>query len=336
MERGYWQARNAYTGQVIWETDMNDPPWGEFWMYDEAAFEDIIIGTGYTGVWALNETNGDIVWHYVDQAPPFESPYNSANGTIDSYSVQNVRVADGKVYVSNSEHSASDPDTRGWGLICLDVRTGEKLWKISGTLMDPGPAADGYMCASSSYDGYMYVMGKGPSTTSVTATPKVVAKGSGVLIEGAVLDMSPAQPGTPCISDDNMDTWMDYLHMQMPIDGYYRNITVAGVPVDILAIDKNGESISIGSTSSDLSGNYKIAWTPPAEGIYTITATFAGSDSYGSSWAETGLSVGPAPAPIEIPQGPQPIDYTMAIAGAAIAIITAVVLVGIVLYRKKP
>jgi len=186
--------------------------------------------------------------------------------------------------VSNSEHSPSAPATRGWGLICLDVRTGEKLWKISGTLMDPGPAADGYMCASSSYDGYMYVMGKGPSATSVTATPKVVAKGSGVLIEGTVLDMSPAQPGTPCISDDNMDTWMDYLHMQMPIDGYYRNITVTGVPVDILAIDKNGESINIGSTSSDLSGNYKIAWTPPAEGVYTITATFAGSDSYGSSW----------------------------------------------------
>jgi hypothetical protein len=336
MERGYWQARDEFTGKILWETQMNDAPWGEFWMYDEAAYADIIIGTGYTGVWALNETNGAIVWHYVDPAVPFESPYNSANGTIDCYSVQNVRIADGKVYVSNSEHTPSAPATRGWGLMCLNVTTGEKLWKISGTLMNPGPAADGYMVASSSYDGFMYVMGKGPSQTSVTAPQTAVATGSKVLIQGTVLDMSPAQPGTPCISDANMDTWMDYKHLQMPANGYYHNITVTGVPVALYAIDSNGNPASIGTATSDSSGSYQIEWTPPAEGLYKITATFAGSNSYGSSWAETGLTAGPSPTPAPTLSPVQaPIDYTMTIVGMGVAIIAVVLIVGALIFMRR-
>ncbi len=337
MERGYWQARDEYTGNILWETQMNDAPWGEFWMYDEAAYKDMVIGTGYTGIWALNETNGAIVWHYVDPAVPFESPYNSANGTIDSYSVQSIRIADGKAYISNSEHSPSSPATRGWGLICLNVTTGEFMWKISGTLMDPGPAADGYMVSSSGYDGFMYVMGKGPSQTTVMAPQTEVAKDSKVIIQGTVMDMSPAQPGTPCIADNAMDTWMDYKHMQMPADGYYHNITVTGVPVALYAIDSNGNPINIGTATSDTSGSYQIEWKPAAEGLYKITATFAGSDSYGSSWAETGLSVGSAPTPTATPtQAAQPIDYTMTIVGMGIAIIIVVLIVGVlILLRRK-
>jgi hypothetical protein len=335
MERGYWQAWDERTGRVLWKSEMNDVPWGEFWMYDEAAFEDMILGVGYTGVWCLNETNGNIVWHYNDPAVPFETPYTSANGTASSYSVQNIRIADGKVYVQNSEHTPSYPSTRGWGLICLNVTTGEKLWKIMGTAMGPGPAADGYMVVASSYDGYMRVLGKGPSQTTVEAPKTTVAKGNSVLIQGTVMDMSIASPNTPAIADAYMDTWMDYLHLQMPIDGIYHNITVKGVPVLLLAIDSNGNPVNIGETTSDSSGAYQIAWTPPNEGIYKITATFAGSSSYGSSWAETGLNVGPAPTTPETPTYPTPIDYTMTIIGAAIAIIVVVILVGVLIIMRK-
>jgi len=337
MERGYWQARDEFTGKILWETKMNDAPWGEFWMYDEAAVGDLIIGTGYTGVWAIHEKTGEIAWHYVDPAVPFESPYNSANGTIDSYSVQNIRIADGKAYIANSEHTASMPNTRGWGLICLNVTTGEKLWKISGTLMEVGPAADGYMISSSAYDGYRYCLGKGLSQTTVTAPQTAVAQNSKILIQGTVLDMSPAQPGTPAIADNDMGTWMDYLQLQMPIDGIYHNITVKGVPVTLYAIDSNGNPVSIGTTTSDTSGSYQIEWTPPTEGLYKITATFAGSNSYGSSWAETGLTVGPAPTPAPTPPiAAAPIDYTMTIVGMGIAIIIVVAIVGaLILMRRK-
>jgi hypothetical protein len=335
MEKGYLKAWNLFTGAVLWESHIPDLPWGEFYLYDEAAFEDMVLVTGYTGVWAFNETNGDIVWHFNDEAVPFETPYMTGNFTQSSYAVQNIRVADGKVYVANSEHTPTQPATRGWGLMCLDVRTGEKLWKIMGTAMGIGPAADGYLVTSSSYDGYRYVLGKGQSQTTVTAPMTTVAKGSTVLIQGTVMDMSPASPNTPCISDDYMDIWMDYLHLQMPIDSIWHNETVKGVPVAIYAIDSNGNPTEVGTAESDSSGSYQITWTPPAEGVYKITATFAGSDSYGDSWAETGLSVGPEPTeppPVNIPTPP---DYTWTIIGATIAIIIVVILVGVLIMMRR-
>ncbi len=340
MERGYWQAWDERTGRILWKSDMNDVPWGEFWMYDLAAFEDMILGVGYTGVWCLNETNGAVVWHYVDPAPPFETPYNSANGTIDCYSVQAIRIADGKVYVCNDEHTASQPATRGWGLVCLDVRTGQKLWKISGTRMSPGPAADGYMVTSSSYDGYMYVLGKGKSKTTVTAPLTTVPKGDAVVIQGTVMDMSPASPDTPCIGDAYMDTWMDYLHMQMPVDGLYHNVTVKGVDVLLVATDSSGTATSIGTVTSDSSGTFAKAWTPPNEGLYTITAIFSGSGSYGSSTATTNVNVGPAPQTGGTSGGgtggQAQIDYTWTILGSAIAIIIVVLIVGaLIMMRRK-
>ena len=126
-----------------------------------------------------------------------------------------------------------------------------------------------------------------------------------------------------------MTTYMEYLHMQKPIPMGYE---VKGVPVQILAIDQNGDVIEIGITTSDVSGTFGIAWTPPKEGLYKITANFAGDDSYSSSWAETRVSVGPAQEPITIPEQPTPLDYTMAIALAAVSIIIVVAIVGLALF----
>jgi hypothetical protein len=149
--------------------------------------------------------------------------------------------------------------------------------------------------------------------------------------------MSPAQPGTPCIADIAMDTWMDYKHMQMPADGYYHNSTVTGVQVALYAIDSNGNPTSIGTATSDTSGSYQMEWTAPNAGLYKITATFPGSNSYGSSWAETGLSVGASPTASPAPtQAAQPIDYTMTIVGMGIAIIIVVLIVGaLIILRRK-
>jgi hypothetical protein len=335
MERGYWQARDEFTGKIHWETQMNDAPWGEFWMYDEAAYQDMVLGVGYTGVWALNETNGNIVWHFVDQSVPFETPYTSANGTMSSYSVQNIRIADGKVYVMNTEHTPSYPTTRGWGLMCLNVTTGVEMWKLMGSQLSPGPAADGYLVTASSYDGYMYVLGKGPSKTTVTAPDTQVPKDTTVLIKGSVLDMSPAQPGTPAVADESMDTWMDYLQLQMPVDSIYHNETIKGVDVLLVAVDSNNNPTTIGTATSDSSGNFAMEWTPTLQSKYTLTAIFSGSDSYGSSTATTALSVGPAvqaPPTVEVPT---PIDYTWTILGAAIAIIIVVILVGLLIMMRK-
>jgi hypothetical protein len=184
----------------------------------------------------------------------------------------------------------------------------------------------------------MYVFGKGKSQTTITAPDIAVPKGQGIVVKGTVLDLSPAQPNTPCVSKDSMKTWMEYKHLQQPIDGLWHNETVTGVPVVLTAISSDGSFVDLGTVTTDgYYGTFSKTWAPDKEGDYKIIAQFAGDDSYGSSSASTTLSVGPAPATTNNQQQPQVSvpDYTMTIIAAAIAIIIAVVLVGIVLYRKK-
>ncbi len=126
---------------------------------------------------------------------------------------------------------------------------------------------------------------------------------------------------------------MEYLHMQMPIDGLYHNETMTGVPVAISAIALDGSVIDIGTaTTSGYYGTFEMPWTPTAQGTYKIIASFAGDDSYGSSSASTAVSIGPAPAEIKIPEQVTPPDYTMTIIGAAAAIMVLVAIVGIGLF----
>jgi hypothetical protein len=90
---------------------------------------------------------------------------------------------------------------------------------------------------------------------------------------------------------------MDYLHFQMPIGGIYNNLTITGVPVSIDAVDPNGNAQHLATVTSDMSGTFAYTWaTPSTTGDFKITATFMGSDSYGSSYAQTYANVVSAPA----------------------------------------
>ena len=99
---------------------------------------------------------------------------------------------------------------------------------------------------------------------TVLAPQTAISSGIGIIISGAVLDQSPAQPGTPCVSAGSMATEMEYLHMQKPINGLSGNITVVGVPVSIDAVDPNGNLIHIASVNSDGKGSFGYTWNPPA------------------------------------------------------------------------
>ena len=140
-------------------------------------------------------------------------------------------------------------------------------------------------------------------------------KGTGIVIKGTVLDMSPAQPGTPCVSKDSMAIQMETLHRQMPVGGLWGNETVIGVPVTLTAISSSGSYIDLGTVTTDgYYGTFSKTWIPPAEGDYKIIASFAGDESYGSSSASTDVSVGSAATastPIEPePQQPTTPDQT--------------------------
>jgi hypothetical protein len=331
MSNRHWNCWDSRTGKKLWESDLTEYPWGNWWPYATASYDfneskGAIITGSYAGIYAIDWDTGHILWHYSDtDVAPFESPYG--NTPFQS----GVRIADGKIYAYNTEHTQSQPIARGWNLYCINATTGKLLWKIMSP-MSPGPVADGYLTASDSHGGYMYVFGKGKSATTVTAAPKTIARGADVLIEGTVLDQSPAQPGTPCVSAASMETQMEYLHMQHPQDGLYHNETVTGVPVLLMAFDSNNNPITIGTTTSDVSGTFGMAWTPPDEGVYKITAIFAGDDSYGSSWAETRVSVGPAPAsPTPTPEQPQAQPDNTPLIYATLAIIVAIVIVGLLM-----
>jgi hypothetical protein len=290
MLGGWWDAWNLEDGTFAWKSDVLEYPWGDFGAYTVCNYGGTLFDQSYAGIYAINWTNGKIAWRFEAPNVPFESPYGGNPW------FQSSVIADGKLFAYNTEHTLGQPQTRGWKLYCINANTGENIWNITGP-MTPGAVADGYLAAINLYDGYMYVFGKGKSETTVTAPDVAVPKGTAFTIKGTVLDMSPGQPGTPCVSVDSMTTQMNYLHMQSPIDGTYHNETITGVPVKLTAISSSGSSTPIGTTTTEgYHGTFGLQWTPASEGTYEIVASFEGDDSYGSSSASTWVTVGPAPS----------------------------------------
>ncbi|MCW4045866.1 MAG: hypothetical protein NWE94_10170, partial [Candidatus Bathyarchaeota archaeon] len=272
----------------------------------------------------------------------FESPYGN-------YPINIFGLADGKIYTLTGEHSITQPMWRGPNIRCINASNGVELWKIMGFGANGGAhltgqymqLAEGRVIGLNYFDNKIYCIGKGNSKTTVSAPQMVPALGSSVMLTGTVTDDSPggcfntngkldfALKGTPAISDEDMGAWMEYLYMQQ---AYPAN--AKGVEVTLDTIDPNGNFIHIGTVTSDVTGTYGCLFTPEVPGTYKIIATFAGSKSYGSSFAQTYMAVGEAPPVTPPPEYPQPIDNTGTIIGVGIAIIVAVVLVGIWIKKK--
>ena len=196
---------------------------------------------------------------------------------------------------------------------------------------------DNIMAGLNAYDGRIYSIGKGPSSTTISASPKISVEGDKVLVEGTVADISPGTKayaltarfpnGVPAVSDDNMTAWMEYVYMQYP-----RPTDVKGVEVTISVFDPNGNSYEVGTTTSDASGFFSYDFVPLVPGKYTVIASFDGSAAYWPSHAETALLVEEAPAATPAPS-PTPAPMTdMYVAGFGIGIIIAIVAVGLLLF----
>jgi hypothetical protein len=131
-----------------------------------------------------------------------------------------------------------------------------------------------------------------------------------------------------------MSAWMNHLYAQQSIPAY-----VTGVPVSIDAIDPNGNPVHIGDTATDVSGTFGFTWHPTMSGDYKISATFMGSNSYGSSFAQTYSTVVDAPTATatttQAPQSSQQQSMELYFAISTIAIILAIVVVGLILLKKQ-
>jgi outer membrane protein assembly factor BamB len=299
---------------------------------------------GYGGeLFCYDTKDGTLLWKYNNTYGGLQSPWGLNPILL-------AAVADGKVYAFNNEHSPNSPLYRGYKVYCVDAFTGEEVWTMNGwagTIGGHGVStcalADGFFVYYNFYDNSVYSVGKGPSATSVTASPKVSVHGTSVLVEGTVMDIATGTKqaeqaarfpnGVPAVADDSMSDWMEYVYMQKP---HPTNVT--GVDVILTVLDPNGNVYDIGTTTSDSSGNFKLLWEPLVPGEYTVIATFAGSGSYWPSYAETAVGVTEAP---EATPAPTPEPATAAelyFMPMSIGIIVAIVVVGaliIVLMLRK-
>jgi len=278
---------------------------------------------------------------------------NSTNSGLETaygrYPLAIANIADGKIYIYTSEHSPNAPLYKGALVRCLNATTGAELWKMSGWgqvgVDQSWPIADGYMVYLNSYDMQLYCVGKGPSATTVQAPLTQITAGESIIIQGTVTDISAgvaqdAQAarfpnGLACVSDDSMSAWMEYVYMQKakPTDA-------TGVDVTISAIDPNGNYIILGTATSDTSGLYSFAWkTPHVPGKYTITATFAGTEGYYGSHAETAVVVSePATtvAPTEQPKTAADLYLVPGIIGIIASVFVVGALLALLMLRKRP
>jgi outer membrane protein assembly factor BamB len=323
---------DLYEGKLLWETEEDEIP--QYWFYSDSVaihHGKLLIYGGYAGtMMAYNATTGEKLWTYNAENIGEESPYGN-------YPIDISAITEDKVYFMAWEHSYTHPIIRGPCLRCVNLTDGTEIWSILdfGT---GGALADGILLSSNSQDNMIYAYGRGPSATTVAASPSVSVHGTSVMITGTVTDQTASGrrntndlvdftlKGTPAISDEDMSAWMEYMFMQQgkPADA-------EGVEVILETLDPNGNFYEIGRTTSDVNGNYGLMWEPEVPGEYQIFARFEGSASYGPSSASTYLGVEDAPQPTPTPT-PSPAPMTDAyVIGFGSAALVAIIVIGVIL-----
>ena len=342
QETTQWYGFEARTGKQVW--GPTEPYENSFGMYSavfrgggqinpQIAYGKIYTA-GYDGrVHAIDLKTGETSWIYYTGSAGFETAY----GHWPFYG--GAAIADDKVFVGTNEHTPNSPLWRGSKLHAMNATTGEPIWNISSWM--PGPiVVDGYLIGLNYYDGEIYNFGKGPSALTVEAPMTAATLGSSLVIRGTVVDISPGTKqheqamrfpyGVPAVADEYMSAWMEYVYMHKP-----RPVDAVGVEVSIDVIDANGNYRNVGTTTSDSNGFFSLNWKPDIPGKYTVIATFAGSESYWPSYAETAFVVDEAPLPSPTPEPLILPPFEMYILYAAIGIIIAIAIVGILILRKK-
>jgi hypothetical protein len=341
---------DAKTGELLATSPTQPQP--DYYGFNTNTWKDeLLLSTGYGGVLiAYDLTTGVQAWNYTALGD-YLGDTAFGNYPMNIGAISN----DGKIYIGTGSHSPGPIMDSGNVLQCINASNGALLWNFPcfGISMPSGNAggywaiADGRLIAYSGYDNQIYCFGKGPSATTVSAPQLVPIVGSSVTITGTVTDQTATGRrntnddfdftlvGTPAISDADQSAWMQYKFQQAA-----KPTNATGVPVSLDTVDPNGNYIHIGDTTSDMYGNYGLAYTPAVPGTYQIIATFKGSDSYGSSSSSTYLTVGQAPtiAPTPTAQPSSIADqyFVPAIVGIIVVVIIVGAVLALLLLRKRP
>jgi len=337
---------SATNGTQLWGPTPASPTVSGWASY--GAFRDSWVGNGFVYlvgmdgyIHALNIYTGKWAWDFSTGSSGLETDWGNWPMLTATY-LGGALGTDGLNIYAVGGHTHLQPIYRGAQLYAVNGTSGSLLWSIEGWWETGAPAgADGDMIAVNGYDNQLYCFGIGNSQTTVEAPMTAVTAGTNVVIQGTVTDRSPGETGTgvpaagtPAISDASMSQWMEYLYMQQP-----KPTNATGVPVTLTAIDPNGNYITIGNTTSDTSSSYSVTWTPPSvPGTYKITATFAGSNSYYASSAETAIVVQSptvTSAPTATPTSVANTYFVPATAGLFVLIIVVAIVLALLMLRKK-
>jgi hypothetical protein len=328
------------TGQQLWgPVQLEGGGYSSLWRDGEIAYGKVYIWDigGYVN--AIDLETGEVAWTFYRGSASYDTPFEGY--PIFGYNVHTI--ADGKLFLS--EGIMYTPPLHPSKRLAINCTDGSLVWSISQySCTCIGAIGDGYLISWNSFDNQIYSFGKGPTDTTVSASPKASVYGSSVLIEGTVMDKSGGTTqdvittrfpdGLPAVSDESMETWMEYAYQQQikPADA-------TGVEVTIDVLDANGNYRNIGAVTTDADGFFSFDWQPDIEGKYTVIATFDGSESYYASHATTAFVVDPAPeATPEPTQAPASLADQYMLPGIGI-IVAAIAAVGIaiiaLMLRKK-
>ncbi len=311
-------------------------------------FASAAIAYGRVYIWdfggyvnAVDLKTGKLDWTYTRGSAGYDTPY----GIYPIWVYGTQTIANGMLFLS--EGRLYDPPLfPGGEKLAINCTDGSLVWAISGAFMrSPSPVADGELLGFNGYDSQIYAFGTGPTRVAVNAPDPVTSVGSPMILRGTVTDISSGSQqeavaanfpnGLPCVSDASMTSFMEAVYEQQPMP---TNIT--GVPVTVSVTDSNGNCYSIGTTSTDPSGMFTLTWVPTISGNYTVTASFAGTQSYYSSSAETSFyaiaahpdTAAPTATPVSIAD-----QYFIPL---SIAMILVIIIIGailaVLLLRKRP
>ena len=336
-----WWGFSLDTGAQIWGPSEREAQLNIFDVIPAIA-DGTFFSMGQSGIlYAYDAKTGDKLWSYTVDDRYSEILWSN------NWPMRICFISDGKIYLGQEEHSGNSPLPRGAPFVCLNITTGEEVWKIYDAFRQNhwgGRAiiGDSIIATLDTYDNQIYAIGKGPSSITASIQNGVITYGESVLIQGTVTDISAGAKektarfpnGVPAVSDASMSEWMLYVYKQFP-----RPTNATGVPVAISVVDANGNYRDIGTTTSDADGFYSLNWKPDIEGKYTVYASFGGSESYWPSHAVSAFAVMEAPEPTPEPT-PMPESIAdMYFVPATIGIIIAVIAIGLVIIlmlRKRP
>jgi hypothetical protein len=325
-----WTAYDATTGNQLWISDPNVYPWGSYINYAPIIANGVLYSGSFDGyVHAINITTGKELWQFYSGNAGAETP----TGTYPFWS--GPIIGGDVAFAATGQETPSQPLTLGQRVYAINDTTAKEIWSIPG-YMSLKALADGYLVGYNGYDNQIYCFGMGPSRTTITAPNVGVTTATPITITGTVTDISAGSQqdavaanfpnGLPCVSDASMSQFMEAVYMQQPMP-----TNVTGVPVTLSVTDSNGNHYNIGTTTTDASGTYSLTWTPIIHGNFTVTATFAGTQAYYGSSANTAFyaSVAATPAPTASPLSMASIQ-TYIMAGVA-AIIVVIIIIGAVI-----